>query len=136
MRKIFISLLFLGLLAVPGLARSEKANTVLIHPGETIYARFERKGRSLKLITASPVKDEAAQLIFQMSRWDREKSTITLQVENKFDKDLDYEAEMRLLKPYLHQPTPVSPIVAGKFGMESWSTIIQELALAGFKLEN
>ena len=121
---------------MPGLARSEKANTVLIHPGETIYARFERKGRNLKLVSAGLVKDDAAQLIFQMGRWDREKSLITLQVENKFDKDLDYEAEMRLLKPYLHQPTPVSPVVAGKLGKESWATIIQELALNGFKLEN
>jgi len=65
MKRLLLAVFFLVSLILPASA-SEKANTVLIHPGETVYARFETKGKKLKLVSYSKEKDEAAQVIFTM----------------------------------------------------------------------
>jgi len=111
-----------------------KPDTVLIHPGETLYVTFQRTGDSLSLAHVGKDPDKAAQLIFTMAPF-KEIHGTSLKVENKFDKNLYYKAEIRLLSKNKRANTSVVPVIAGKMSFESWPYVIEELALTGFELK-
>ena len=112
----------------------EKRDTALIHPGETLYVTFQRTGDSLTLAHIGKDADKAAQLIFTMAPF-KEIHGTSLKVENKFDKNLNYKAEMHLLSKSKRANTSVVPVIAGKLSFESWPYVIEELALSGFELK-
>ena len=111
----------------------KKPDSVLIHPNETLYVTFQRTGDSLTLAHVGKDADKAAQLILKMAPF-KEIHGTRLQVENKFDKNLYYKAEMRLLSKNKRANTSVVPVIAGKVSFESWPYVIEELALSGFEL--
>jgi hypothetical protein len=111
-----------------------KPDSVLIHLGETLYVTFQRTGDSLKLVHVGKDADKAAQLIFTMAPF-KEIHGTSLKVENKFDKNLYYKAELHLLSKNKTANTSVVPVRAGKFSFESWPYVIEELALSGFELK-
>jgi hypothetical protein len=113
---------------------AEKPDTVLIHPGETLYLTFQTSGDSLTLAHAGKDHDKAAQLIFKMAPF-KEIHGTSLNVENKFDKNLYYKAEIHLLSKNKRASTSVVPVMAGKQSFESWPYVIEELALSGFELK-
>ena len=134
-RALIFSVAFL-LVSLPLLADTdaEKPNTVLIHPGETIYATFQRDGASLKLLRLSQTENKSAQVVVNMAPFNEDVGII-LKVENKFDKTLAYKAEMRLLTRNKRRDTSVIPIRAGNLSFEQWPHMIEELALYGFELK-
>ena len=111
----------------------DKPDTVLIHPGETLYVTFQRAGDSLTLPRVGKVADKAAQLVLKMAPLKEIYGTM-LQVENRFDKNMHYKAEMHLLSKNKRANTSVVPVIAGKQSFESWPYVIEELALSGFEL--
>jgi hypothetical protein len=111
-----------------------KPDSVLIHPGETLYITFQRTGDSLTLAHVGTDADKAAQLILKMAPLKEVQGT-SLNVQNKFDKNLYYKAEIRLLSKNKKFNTSVVPVLAGKFSFESWPYAIEELALSGFELK-
>ena len=111
----------------------EKPDAVLIHPGETVYVTFQRTGDSLTLAHVTKDADKAAQLVFKMGPLKEIHGTM-LQVQNRFDKNLYYKAEMRLVSKNKKANTSVVPVIAGKVSFESWPYVIEELALSGFEL--
>lgn len=114
----------------------EKPDTVLIHPGETLYVTFQRTDDSLTVARVSKDADKTAQLILKMGPLKQIHRTMLLQVENKFDENLYYKAEMRLLSKNKRASTSVVPVIAGKLSFESWPYVIEELALSGFELRS
>jgi hypothetical protein len=134
MKRLLLLLLILAPLGSIGLAASERANTVLIHPGETIYARFEQKGKKLKLLEATKEKDAKAQLILTATQNEKTKF-ITLKLENSFAKDLLYKAEMRSVKFKRHTAATVYPVVGGKMGTVDFPPMVDEIALYEFQLD-
>jgi hypothetical protein len=118
---------------LPAQENIEKPDTVLIHPGETLYVTFQRTGDSLTLAHVGKDADKAAQLILKMAPLKEIHGTM-LQVENKFDKNLHYKAEMHLLSKNKRANTSVVPVIAGKLSFESWPYVIEELALSGFEI--
>lgn len=133
MKRLLFALLFAASLTLPAQAK-EKANTVIIHPGEVVYARFEAKGTKLKLVSYSKEKDEAAQVVITLQP-DEKKAVNTLKVENKFTRDLHYSLEMRSLVRKQHFSRETTPVVAGKLALENMPKEADELAVSGFKLE-
>lgn len=135
--KRFPLLLLLALFAPLILRAGEKANTILIHPGEAIYARFAQSGVKLKLIKASKEKDDQAQVIISIRPLDPTKkfTFYEMKVENKFLLDLDYEAQIRNLTEDHRAPLEVMPVVAEKLSLTSLPPRIEEVALFGWKLE-
>ncbi len=129
----FLFLLFLGSLVLSAPVVG-KANTVVVRLGETIYARFESSGKKLKLVSASKEKDEQAQVIFTLWR-EAESLDIKLKVENKFPKDLIYEAVASAKRLDRKSRVEVSPVVAGKMSFETLNALVDELTCSGFKLE-
>lgn len=111
-----------------------KPDTVLIHPGETLYINFQRTGDSLTLTHVGTDADKAAQLILKMAPF-KEIHGTSLNVQNKFDKNLYYKAEIHVLSKNKRANTSVVPVLAGKFSFESWPYAIEELALSGFELK-
>lgn len=128
--------LFLFPLFLSAQENSETPDTVLIHPGETLYITFQRTTDDvLAVARISKDKDKAAQIILKMNPVKETHGTM-LQVENKFDKNLHYKAEMRLLSRNKKAYTSVVPVIAGKLSFESWPFLIEELALSGFELKD
>lgn len=135
MRHFVTALLLASALAF-GQSQSddEDPNTILVHPGETLYAMFERDGTNLKLVRVSPQKDQRAQLVIAMKPYSGD-TGIVLRVENKFDKDVAYKAEMRILSRNKSKETSVLPVPAGKMSFEQWPYPLEELALYAFELK-
>ncbi|MBI2498265.1 MAG: hypothetical protein HYV75_10280 [Opitutae bacterium] len=134
MKRLLLSLLAASTLGPLAVGAGKKTNTVLIHPGETIYAKFTQKDRKLTLVGTSKEKDETAQLVFTMSKT-APGETSSLQVVNKFAKDLVYKVEIRSLALKRQAPLMVVPVVAGKLAREQLPPHIEELAAYAFKLE-
>lgn len=132
--RYLCALLFLPWLALAA-TPPEKPNTVLIHPGEVLYAQFEESAGGLKLMSASKEKNDHAQLILTMKPFDREAELLMFSIDNKFKKTLYYAAEMRLLSRNRRKDTTVVPVGAGLSSFESWPHPIEELALYGFELK-
>lgn len=131
MKRFLLSLFVLS--ALTTFAFAEK-NTVLIHPGETVYARFEVKGKKIRLIQYGKEQDDAAQVIFT---WDKQadKGMRSLKVENKFPNDLIYKAEMRSLTLKHERRVTPTPVVAGKVAFDPYPVVAEQLAFFDFKAE-
>jgi opacity protein-like surface antigen len=134
MKRLFLAALFLTALFLPAYA-ADKSNTVLIHPGETIYARFEPKGKKIRVVGYSKEKDDAAQVVFTLGPDAKKPAVLSLKVENKFPKDLTYKLEMRSLTMKMKMNVPVTPVVSGKVAFEQFPPQAEELALTEFQLE-
>jgi hypothetical protein len=131
MKRFLLS--FLALAALTTLAYADK-NTVLLHPGDIIYARFDVKGTKIKLAHAGPEKDDAAQVILSLDK-EAKGGSRTLKVENKFTSDMLYKIEIRSLSQNHQMRLPPTPVVAGKVAFDSYPAVVEEMALFDFKLE-
>jgi len=134
MKRLLLAVAFVASLILPAHA-GEKTNTVLIHPGETVYARFETKGKKIKLVSVSKVPDAGAQVIFTFQSDPKKPGATILKVENKFPRALLYLAEMRSLTRKQHFPVPTSPVVEGKLAFENFPKEVEEVAASEFQLE-
>jgi hypothetical protein len=114
-------------------AFAEKS-TVLIHPGETVYARFEVKGKKIRLIKSGKEKDDQAQVIYTFDK-ELTKGMRMLKIENKFANDLIYQAEMRSLTLKHERRVTATPVVGGKVGFDPYPPMVEELAFFDFKAE-
>jgi hypothetical protein len=114
-----------------------KLKDITLRPGDTVYVRFDTSGKRLRLVEAGNQPNPQAQVIFSLER-DTEKKSVVLRVENKLAKDLSYRAEMRSKRFNLKSQAPVTPVVAGKLGIEKFPELVDELtafdfAYAGYK---
>lgn len=114
-----------------------KLKDITLRPGDTVYVRFDTTGKKLRLVEAGTQPDPQAQVTFALER-DTAKKTVVLRVENKLAKDLAYRAEMRSTRLNLKSQAPVTPVVAGKLGIEKFPELVDELtafdfAYAGYK---
>lgn len=130
-------LLLLAPICAIALGAAEKANTILIHPGEVIYARFSQVGIKVKLIKASKEKDDDAQVILTFDPVDPAKKLyfVNLKFENKFTHDFNYKAQARVLSKNLRVMATVYPVVAGKISLVAIPSNVDEMAIFGLELE-
>jgi hypothetical protein len=126
--------LFLFTLLLTAASAFAAKNTVLVHPGETVYARFDIDGKKIRLANAGTDKDENAQVVFI---FDKEPTGYMrrLKIENRFDRDFVYKVEMRSLSQGHQQRVPSTPVVASKVAFEDYPAGVEELALYDFKIE-
>lgn len=131
MKRLVLFLFTLLFAAAPVLAAK---NTVLLHPGDTLYARFDIDGKKIRLANVGADKDEGAQVVFI---FDKEATGYMrrLKVENRFPHDLVYKVEMRSLSQGHQQRVPSTPVVGGKVAFEDYPAGVEELALYDFKIE-
>ncbi|HEY8995564.1 MAG TPA: hypothetical protein VIM71_12925 [Lacunisphaera sp.] len=113
---------------------ADKISTLVIHPEETIYARFEVSAKKIKLVNVAKEADGQAQVIFTLTR-EAKTGILELKVDNKFPNDLIYRAEIRSKTRNLHTPYHVTPVVGGKVAFEKLPPAVEEFAAFDFKLE-
>jgi hypothetical protein len=131
MKRLLLALFALS--ALTTFAFAEK-NTVIIHPGEVVYARFEVKGKKIRLVQSGKEKDDAAQLIFTFDK-QVTNGMRNLKVENKFPNDLLYKAEMRSLTLKHERRVNPTPVVGGKIAIDPYPQVVEQLAFFDFKAE-
>ncbi len=134
MKRPLLCLFVLAILGPLALIAGEKANTIRLHPGDTVYARFQEKGKKLKLLSATKEKDANAQLVISLSAKDKD-GTTTLKIENAFSDDLVYKGTMRSHVLDRHAPLADCPIVGGKMGTVSLPPLVDEVTLFDFQFE-
>jgi hypothetical protein len=132
--KRFFTTLLLFLCVAPFVSAASAINTLTVHPGETVYARFEVSARKIRLIQVSKTPDAEAQVIFSLAK-DATLPVLNFKVENKFPYELVYRAEMRSLSTKQHYPVQVTPVVRGKNAYEKFPIQVEEIAAFDFKLE-
>lgn len=132
MKRFLLSVLLLC--SLTSLAMAADKNTALLHPGETVYVRFETNGKKIKFLSASKEKDEAAQVIFTFDK-ELKGGMRTLKVENKFPSDLVYKVELRQLSQNHQARSKPTPVVGGKVAFDDYPFFVEELACFDFKLE-
>jgi hypothetical protein len=130
MKRILIAVFLAASLTLSAVA----ADKVHMKPGETVYARFETKGKKIKLTGYSKEKDEAAQVILSIEPDPKNPGHI-LKVENKFPRGLLYKLEMRSLTLKRQFVVPASPVVAGKVSFENFPNVVDQVAVFDFRLE-
>lgn len=133
MNRLLAALLFVAALILPA-AASEKANTVVINPGDTVYVRFETNGKKIKLVNFGKEKDDGAQVIFTFQPDAKNPQFNSLKADNRFPKDLTYRVEVRSLTLKKHQIMDATPVVGGKVSFESYPKAIEQLAVFDFRL--
>lgn len=131
MKRLLLSFLVTALLSAPALIAADK---VLLHPGETCYARFQEKGKKLKLLSATKEKDVNAQLVISLSAPDKQGATI-LKLESALGDSLVYKATIHSNVFKRHLPLPVYPIIGGKMGTVDLPPLVDEVALFDFQFE-
>jgi hypothetical protein len=132
MKRFLLSVLLLC--SITSLAVAAEKNTALIHPGETVYVKFETQGKKIKFLSASKEKDEAAQVILTFDN-EMKSGMRTLKVENKFPADLVYKIELRQLSQNHQARGKPTPVVGGKVAFDEYPYFVEELACFDFKLE-
>jgi hypothetical protein len=136
MKRLLLLLLLAPLCPLAGLA-GEAANTILIHPNEVIYVRYQQNGIKLKLVSSGQAKDEQAQIILTMAPTvpAGKVPSQTLKVENRFPLDFHYKAQMRSLTLKLRMMCQTYPVVAGKISLVEMIPGMEEVAIYGGVLE-
>jgi hypothetical protein len=131
MKRFLFSFLVASLLGTSALVA---ADTIAIHPGETYYARFQQKGKKIKLLAATREKDGTAQLVISLSDKDSEGATV-LKLESAFTEDLIYKALIHSRVFKRHAPLTVYPIVGGKLGTVKVPPFVDEVVLSDFRFD-
>jgi hypothetical protein len=132
--KRFLYAVLLLLCLSPISQAADKIGTLVIRPGETLYAHFDVSRKKIKLVSVSKETDPQAQAIFTLTR-DPKTTALNLKVDNKFSNDLSYRAEIRSKTRNLHTPFRTIPVVAGKVAFETLPPAVEEFAAFDFKLE-
>jgi type II secretory pathway component GspD/PulD (secretin) len=127
-KRLFVLVLLLASLSPLSAA---KLKDITLRPGETVYVRFDTSGKRLRLAEAGTQPNPQAQVVFSLER-DTAKKVVVLRVENKLAKDLAYRAEMRSTRLNLKSQAPVTPVVAGKLGIEKFPELVDELTAFDF----
>jgi hypothetical protein len=133
MKRFFQAILLLICFS-PLAQAADKISTLLIHPDETVYARFEVSPKKIKLVSTTKEGDAQAQVIFTLTR-DAKTGMLNLKVDNKFPHDLTYRSEIRAKSRNLHTPFRTTPVVGGKVAFEKLPPAVEEFAAFDFKLE-
>lgn len=133
MKRLLQAVLLLICLS-PLAQAADKISTLVVHPDETIYARFEVSAKKIKLVNVGKEPDAQAQVIFTMTR-EAKTRILNIKVENKFPNDLTYRSEIRSKTLNLHSPFRVTPVVAGKVAFEKVPPPVEEFSAFDFKLE-
>jgi hypothetical protein len=131
--KRFLALCSLLTLLPLALGAASKT-TVVLHPGDVLYARFENTGKKIRLAGVNKEADAQAQAVFSLLR-SEDGTALTLKIENRFDRDLVYKAELRSLTIQRETQARVAPVVAGKLGFETFPSLVEEVVLYDFRLQ-
>ena len=130
MKRFF---LLLSALVLTVAAHAADKNTVVLRPGDIAYVRFENAGKKIRVANVSKEKDDAAQVIFNLSA--DPKDGLKMKVENNFPRDLLYKVELRSLRLKREMRAPSTPVVANKIAIETYPPMVEEIALYDFRLE-
>ncbi len=112
-------------------------HTVQLYPGEQVFVEMEFDGSELK--TAKTVKEnlnpeKTVIISFKQLMEGKIHQGMMLHITNPFDKELDYQAHMFLMKSSKWLPTSILPIQAKLSSYEHWSDVIVSIGLSGWQL--
>ena len=116
-------------------------NTIQLYPGENIFVEVElvrKEIKSMKTVKENLNPAKTIKISFSQETDDtdsRKHRGMMLEIENPFDKKLEYEAQMYLMNHNKWVVTDVLPIQPNLSSYELWNDIIVTIALTGWKFK-
>jgi len=113
-------------------------NTIQIYPGENLYIEAEISKKhiiSLKSVKENLNPKKTIVISFKQVTDGKNHSMMILDVENPFNKKLEYKAFILLMKINKWVPTTIIPVRPQIRGIETWPDIIISIALSEWKLK-
>ena len=110
-------------------------NSIQIYPGEKIYVEVElvkKEIRSMKTVKENLNPEKTITISFSQETEGKKHKGMMLNIENPFNKKLEYKANMFLMKYNKWAPTSVLPVQAKLSSYETWSDLIVTIALSGW----
>jgi hypothetical protein len=112
---------------------------IQIFPGEKIYIEADViNNRLTNFQIVKEIRDKNKTLVidFQQTAEKKVHEQMILTIDNPFDKQLYYKAQMNLMKSKMWVKTSVYPVMARLESIEMWPDLITSLALVGFELKD
>jgi hypothetical protein len=116
-------------------------NYIQFYPGETIFIEADvLDDKIIKLSVVKEILDETKTIIVeftQITKKDNERihDIMLLKIKNPFNRDMEYKANIWLLKYDKWTGTSTIPVRAGLLSYESWPDIIGSIVLYDFALK-
>jgi hypothetical protein len=113
-------------------------NLLQIYPGEDLL--FEAEVEKDKIVRLTAVREnkfpeKTIEIKFEQVCDGLIHKSMMLSIKNPFNKDLNYEALIYLMKNKKWVSTSILPVLAGKQAFETWPDIIVSIALNNFTLK-
>jgi hypothetical protein len=113
-------------------------NTIQLYPGEKIYVEVElvkKEIKSMKTVKENLNPDKTITITFSQQTDGKKHKGMMLEVENPFNKELEYKANMFLMKYNKWVSTSVLPVQPKLTSFETWTDIIVTIALTGWEFK-
>jgi hypothetical protein len=116
-------------------------NYVQLYPGETLFLEAEfYENKIVKLSVVKEILNENNTMVIEFSQIKKEENEqihnfMMLKIKNPFNKDMEYKADIYLLKYNRWINTSIIPVRAGLLSYESWPDIIITIVLYDFILK-
>jgi hypothetical protein len=116
-------------------------NYIQFYPGETIFIEAEvLEDRITKLSVVKEILDETKTIVVEFNQIknkenERIHDIMMLKIKNPFNKNMEYKANIWLLKYNQWTTTSTIPVMAGILSYESWPDIIGSIVLYDFVLK-
>jgi hypothetical protein len=113
-------------------------NYVQLYPGETLFLEAEVvEDEIIKLSVVREILNENNTIIVEFNQITKEENEkihnfMMLKIKNPFNKDMEYKADIYLLKYSRWIDTSLIPVRAGLLSYESWPDIIITIVLHDF----
>jgi hypothetical protein len=108
-----------------------------LFPGDTVFIEIEQVNgliTDVKSVKENKNPEKTLEISFTQNVNNNVHASMTLKVKNPFQKDLSYQAMIRLMSSGKWAKTSIIPVKAGLLGFETWPDVIISIALNEWKL--
>jgi excinuclease UvrABC helicase subunit UvrB len=113
-----------------------RGDTLQLFPGEKIFVEVERTGdeiKSMKAVTQNNHPEKTLTISFQQVVEKKTHKSMVLTIDNPFDKNLQYNAQIAMILKKKWESIDVRPAAAGLSSYQTWPQIIVSILLHSWR---
>ena len=113
-------------------------NVIKLHPGEKIYVEIElvkEEITSMKTVKENLKPTKTVTIAFSQLTKEKKHEAMTLEIQNPFDKKLEYQISMLIMEHNMWVSVDVSPVEPKGSAYEIWPGMFVTIALSNWELK-
>lgn len=125
-----------SLIAMEPPSRLEALGVIMIHPGERLLVLFDSANGFLSKAHINRLKNPQTPSDKQLEiscTYDAQKNVTLLNIQNGFEKSIEYECSINVDGSLGYERTTVVPVIPKKFGMELWPYKINKIMILALR---